>query len=199
MEYIDLGEIVNISASVPTAVDDVTYHVIMDFVPNPPVIFDQLQNGFSEILTCPDAWVLCHVGDITKAQDELLKLKDRVKELEGQLEDTKKEADKKLSDLKSKKVAKCTMEISDGKVSFIYTYMDGHNEACGIADSDGAVERLITKCKSCKNHRHFGNTFGHYCRIPNSNHIIPGMFDMYPLTDEEAEGPACDKFEARKE
>lgn len=102
MEYINFGNVVNVSTSVPTAFD-ATYHIIIDFIPDCPDIFDEFHDNMAKILKRPDNYVLCDVEDIIKAQDEIavlreqrikdiseLKkenqaLKDRIKELEGEL------------------------------------------------------------------------------------------------------------------
>lgn len=99
MEYINFGKVENVRTSVPVAVNDTVYHIIIDFVPNRPEIFDSFPIDMGKILECPDDYVLCNVSDIVKAQDELLKLKDRVKELEDQLKDAKKESDKRLCEV----------------------------------------------------------------------------------------------------
>lgn len=120
MEYINFGRVVNVSTSVPTAIDDSTYHIIIDFVPDDPNIFDDFNDGMAEILKRPDNYVLCDIDDIVKAQDEIQKLReqlikersnsdlkkenqalrDRVKELVDQLTDAKKKVEElqKLGD-----------------------------------------------------------------------------------------------------
>lgn len=110
MEYINFGKVVNVSTSVPTAIDDATYHIIIDFVPDDPNIFDNFPGNMDEILKHPDDYVLCNIEDIVKTQDEITILreqrikekqafKDRIKELEGQLTNVKKESDKKLCEV----------------------------------------------------------------------------------------------------
>lgn len=112
---------------------------------------------------------------------------------------------KELEDLKSKTVAEARYEFKPGCLTLIYTMCDGSEQVFGM-DSSEAIDataiscgRLVPKCKACKNHRYFANTGGHYCHLPDSKYTIPGMFHINSITDEEAEGPACDKFEARKE
>lgn len=186
IDYINFGNVVNVSTSVPVAIDDSTYHIIIDFVPDDTMIFDNFHDDMAKILKHPDDYVLCNVGDITKAQDELLKLKDRVKELETE-KNTWKE--------------KC--------FAMICTMCDGSKQTVSMGLTDDTGDKCtmgafvcrafnIPQCKNCKNHRYFTNS-GHYCHLPDSKYTIPGMFHIHSLTDGDAEGPACDKFEARKE
>ena len=91
----------------------------------------------------------------------------------------------------------------------ICTKCDGTKEVVGMDLADDTDEKCtmgsfvcrsfnIPQCKNCKNHMYFGNTSGHYCHLPSSKYNISGMFDIRLLTDEEAEGPACGKFEAKE-
>ena len=118
------------------------------------------------------------------------------------------ELEKELKDLKSKTVAEVRYEWHPDCFSVIYTKCDGTKEVIGMDLADDTDEKSamgafvcrvfnIPQCKNCKNHRYFTNS-GHYCHLPDSKHIIPGMFHVNPLTEEDAEGPACDKFEAKE-
>ena len=115
---------------------------------------------------------------------------------------------KELDDLKSKTVAEVRYEWHSDCFTVIYTKCDGSKQTVGMDLADDTDEKRtmgafvcsafnIPQCKECKNHRYFTNG-GHYCHLPDSKHIIPGMFHVNSLTEEDAEGPACDKFEARK-
>ena len=121
----------------------------------------------------------------------------KAEELEVKIGELKKE----LEGLKSKKITKCTLDPSDNKLTFIYTYMDGHNEStCIIDDVDpNGIPRDITpKCSSCAHHiMHRPSLLAHdWCYIPVSKE---GPGTMRKLNKEEAEGPACSNFKARKE
>jgi len=220
MEYINFGKVEKVSTSVPVAANDTVYHIIIDFdfVPNCPEIFDSFHTDMGKILECPDDYVLCNVSDIVKVQDELLKLKDRVKELEAKIKAANKQLDKMDADIdelknknrdlekelaESKTFAKVEYKgQSDGSFTITYTKCDGTKEVIGM-DSSKAIDATyiscgtVPKCSSCKNHRYYGKISGHMCHLPDSKCIISNTFDIFPLTDEEAEGPACDKFEAK--
>jgi len=115
---------------------------------------------------------------------------------------------KELDDLKSKTVAEVRCEWHSDCFTAIYTKCNGTKEVVGM-DSAGDTDEKSTmgafvcrtfnipQCKNCMNHRYFTNG-GHYCNLPDSKHTIPGMFLINSLTEEEAEGPACEKFEARR-
>lgn len=254
MEYINFGKVVNVSASVLVAANDAVYHIIIDFVPNCPEIFDSFHTDMGKILEWPDDYVLCNVGDIKELEDlvadlnehiknlERIKeflingnatiinensklkatnqaLKDRIKELEKNLKAANKQLDsmdaeidtlrnknrdleKELAESKTFAEAEYKWN-SDGSFTATYTKRDGTKKVVGMnlsesVDATSISCGTIPKCKSCKNHRYFING-GHYCHLPDSKHTIPGMFYVNSLTEEEAEGPACDKFEARKE
>lgn len=174
MEYINFGKVVNVSASVPVTVNDTAYHIIIDFVPNSPEIFDSFHTDMGKILEWPDDYVLCNVSDI-----------------------------KELEDLKSKTVAEARYEWKDGGFALIYTMCDGSKKNARMDLSESIDATVIScgtvpKCSSCKNHRYYGKICGHMCYLPDSKCIIPNTFNIFPLTDEEAEGPACDKFVAKE-
>lgn len=260
MEYINFGKVVNVSASVPVAVNDTVYHIIIDFVPNCPEIFDSFHTDMGKILEWPDDYVLCNVSDIKELEDlgadlnehiknlERIKeflingnatlidensklkatnqtLKDRIKELEKNLKAANKQLDKMdadIDELKNKNrdlekelaESKTFAEVeykwqSDGSFTVTYTKCDGSKQTIGMDLANDTGDKCtmgafvcrslnIPQCKNCKNHRYFTNG-GHFCHLPDSKYKIPGMFHVNPLTDEEAEGPACNKFEARKE
>lgn len=111
---------------------------------------------------------------------------------------------KELEDLKSKTVAEARFEWKPNCFTLICTMCDGSKQTTGIDLSESIDATSIScgtvpKCKSCKNHRYYGKIGGHVCHLPDLKRIIPNTFDIFPLTDEEAEGPACNKFEAKKE
>ena len=115
--------------------------------------------------------------------------------------DREKEVKEQLDDLKSRTLDNVEIRLSYGDI--VWTYCNGFvhvsSSISGIITADEIATGTIPKCKTCKNHRYFANTGGHYCHLPDSKSTIPGIFRINSLTDEEAEGPACDKFEARKE
>lgn len=117
------------------------------------------------------------------------------------------ELKKELEDLKSKKISTCSLEAgADGVLKFIYTYMDGHNEAAHInclcknyvaIDAENISCGTVPKCKSCAHYMHKGDPFaGRWCY--KAVHKEGPKF-IRRLSTEEAEGPACSDFEARKE
>ena len=335
IEPIDFGVVNDITTNAPSF-NECRSTINVTFIPNRPETWINLKKNIHDILDDPDGYVFCNVDDITKANNEILKLKDRVKELEGQLADAKKESDKRLcevymetnatlysgaysliaigkeledlkkqaeqmeelekenqalkdrleqelsfmgdsytksieksrnyweerckffetkheakwsamlqtlkekgveviymgeeggkpiidvkipeigdlrkelEELKSKNIAEVRYEWHPDCFTVIYTKCDGTKETVGMDLAGDTDEKCtmgafvcrsfnIPQCKKCKNHRYFANTGGHYCHLPDSKYAIPGMFHINPLTEEDAEGPACDKFEARKE
>lgn len=82
MEYINFGKVVNVSASVPVAANDTVYHIIIDFVPNCPEIFDSFHTDMGKILEWPDDYVLCNVSDIKELEDLGADLNEHIKNLE---------------------------------------------------------------------------------------------------------------------
>lgn len=82
MEYINFGKVVNVSTSVPVAVNDTVYHIIIDFVPNCPEIFDSFHTDMDKILEWPDDYVLCNVSDIKELEDLGADLNEHIKNLE---------------------------------------------------------------------------------------------------------------------
>ena len=142
MEYINFGKVENVNASVPVAANDTVYHIIIDFVPNRPEIFDSFPIDMGKILECPDDYVLCNISDIVKAQDEMLKLKDRVKELEGQLKDAKKESDKKLCE--------AFMETNTALRNGVYRLIAIDKEIEGLKKQAEQMEELEKKNQALK-------------------------------------------------
>lgn len=125
-----------------------------------------------------------------------------------ELEDLRKEIEdlrKEIEDLKSKKVAACTLEAgADGRLKFIYTYMDGHNEPANVdylcknyVDAESISHGTVPKCSSCAHHMHRPSLLAHdWCYIPVSKE---GPGTMRKLNKEESEGPGCSYFKPRKE
>lgn len=116
------------------------------------------------------------------------------------------ELKREIEELKSNKVSTCTLEAgADGRLKFIYKYMDGHNESANVdylcknlVDADSISHGTIPKCSSCAHYMHNPSRFAHdWCYMP-----IPkegGAGYIRKLNKEEAEGPACSDFKARKE
>lgn len=145
-------------------------------------------------------------------QAKLVKYRNELDNLDADIDalrNKNRDLEKELKDLKSKTVAEVRYEWKPNCFAMICTMCDGRKQTVSM-DSAGDTDEKSTmgsfvcrmfnipQCKNCKNHRYFTNG-GHYCHLPDSKHIIPGMFHVNSLTEEEAEGPACDKFEARKE
>lgn len=117
------------------------------------------------------------------------------------------ELKKEIEDLKSKKVATATLEAcDDGGLKFIYTYMDGHNEAASFADlcknyvafdAESLSHGTVPKCSSCAHYMYKGDPFAHRWCYKAVHKDGPKFIRR--LSTEEAEGPACSDFKARKE
>lgn len=142
--------------------------------------------------------------DLKAANKQLDKMDADIDELKNKNRDLEKEL------AESKTFSEVRYEWHPDCFTVIYTKCDGTKEVVGMDLADDTDEKCtmgafvcrslnIPQCKKCKNHRYFANTGGHYCHLPDSKYSIPGIFRIDSLTDEEAEGPACDKFEARKE
>lgn len=109
---------------------------------------------------------------------------------------------KELDDLKSKTVAEARYEVKTGCLTLIFTMCDGSEQVFGM-DSSEAIDATsiscgtVPKCSSCAHYRYHPARFTHdWCYMPCTKEG-PGY--IRKLNKEEAEGPACDKFEARKE
>lgn len=117
------------------------------------------------------------------------------------------ELKKELEELKSKKVATCTLEAgADGGLTFVYAYMDGHNEAAHInrlcknlvaVDAESLSHGTVPKCSSCAHYMHKGEPFANRWCYKAVHKEGPKFIRR--LSTEEAEGPACSDFKARKE
>lgn len=141
--------------------------------------------------------------DLKAANKQLDKMDADIDELKNKNRDLEKEL------AESKTFAEVRYEWHPDCFTVIYTKCDGTKETVGMDLADDTDKKCtmgafvchsfnIPQCKKCKNHRYFANTGGHYCHLPDSKYMIPGMFHVNPLTEEDAEGPACEKFEARE-
>jgi len=137
---------------------------------------------------------------------ELNDLKKEHSRILGEFALCRKQAEcdhKKLEELKSKKVATCTMEAgADGRLKFIYTYANGHTEAANIDGSPIDTESIscgtIPKCSSCAHYMHNPSRYTHdWCYKPVHNKE-GGAGYIRKLNKEEAEGPACSDFKKKE-
>jgi predicted nucleic acid-binding Zn-ribbon protein len=139
--------------------------------------------------------------DELKEQCDILR-KDGV--LKGQeIGDLNAEIDilkKELEDLKSRTLDNVEIRLSCGDI--VWTYCDGFvhvsSGISGIITADEIATGTVPKCSSCAHYMHNPSRFAHdWCYMP-----IPkegGAGYIRKLNKEEAEGPACSDFKARKE
>lgn len=104
---------------------------------------------------------------------------------------------KELETLKSRTLDNVEIRLSCGDI--VWTYCDGFiHVSSGIINADEISTGTVPKCSSCAHYMHNPSRFAHdWCYMP-----IPkegGAGYIRKLNKEEAEGPACDKFEAKKE
>lgn len=135
--------------------------------------------------------------------------------LKADLNDLKKEYGRVLSELaelKSKTVAEARYEWKPGCFTMIYTMCDGSKQTTGAdlshehinclcknyVDTESISHGTIPKCSSCSHFMHNPSRFAHdWCYMPHPKEGGAGY--IRKLNKEEAEGPACSDFKARKE
>lgn len=109
------------------------------------------------------------------------------------IEDLKRE----IEALKSRTLDNVEIRLSCGDI--VWTYCDGFvHVSSGIISADQITTGVIPKCSSCSHFMHNPSRFAHdwcYMTIPKEG----GAGYIRRLNKEEAEGPACSDFKARKE
>lgn len=145
------------------------------------------------------------IPELNKMKYENEQLNQRVKNLEciNKFRDFENsELKKELKDLKSKTIAEVRFEWKPDCFTAIYTMCDGSKQTTGIDFSESVDATSIScgtvpKCSSCAHYMHNPSRFTHdWCHKPVSKEG-PGC--IRKLSTEEAEGPACSDFKARKE
>lgn len=107
-----------------------------------------------------------------------------------------------LADLKSKTIAEARYEWKPNCFTLIYTMCDGSDQTFCMDSSEAISATAIScgtvpKCSSCVYYMHNPSRFAHdWCYKPVSKERTG---TIRRLSKEEAEGPACSDFKARKE
>lgn len=107
---------------------------------------------------------------------------------------------KELEALKSRTLDNVEIRLSCGDI--VWTYCDGFVQVSsgisGIITADEIVTGTVPKCSSCSHFMHNPSRFAHdWCYMPCPKEGGAGY--IRKLNKEEAEGPACSDFKARKE
>ena len=126
--------------------------------------------------------------------------------LKADLDALKKEYGRVLSELaelKSENVAEVRYDFRPNCLTIIYTKRDGSKQSISM-DSSEAIDATsiscgtVPKCSSCAHYMHNPSRFAHdWCYMPIPKEGEAGY--IRKLNKEEAEGPACSDFKARKE